>query len=106
MFLVGIGGLEGDGFRLRQFFLRSPVEEAAMLQALLPHLSQAAGLVSFNGATFDLPLLETRYRIAQRRGLGLDQQPHLDLLHPYAPTVASHTAGLQPGNAGTPDPWG
>lgn len=82
VFLVGIGGLEGDGFRLRQFFLRSPVEEAAMLQALLPHLSQAAGLVSFNGATFDLPLLETRYRIAQRRGLGLDQQPHLDLLHP------------------------
>jgi len=82
VFLVGIGGIQSDQFVLKQFFLRSPVEEAGMLQALSEDLDGALGLVTFNGGTFDLPLLETRFRIAHRREVRLTDRPHFDLLHP------------------------
>ena len=82
VFLVGIGGIQADHFVLKQFFLRSPVEEAGMLQALWEDLGGAPGLVTFNGGAFDLPLLETRYRLAHRREFRLTDRPHLDLLHP------------------------
>lgn len=82
VFLVGVGGIQADDFVLRQYFLRSPVEEAGMLQALWQDLGAAAGLVTFNGGAFDLPLLETRYRLAHRRELRLTDRPHLDLLYP------------------------
>ncbi len=82
VFLVGVGAIDGGTFRLKQFFLRAPVEEAAMLQALRQDLGRGAGLVTFNGGAFDLPLLETRYRISHRAGVRLTDQPHLDLLHP------------------------
>ncbi len=57
-FLVGVGTFTAEGFRLRQYFLRDPAEEAAMLHALLEDLEAATGLVTFNGQAFDLPLLE------------------------------------------------
>jgi uncharacterized protein len=82
VFLVGIGGIQASEFVLRQFFLRSPVEEAGMLQALWQDLGEAPGLVTFNGGAFDLPLLETRYRLAHRRDIRLTDRAHLDLLHP------------------------
>lgn len=82
VFLVGVGAIQAETFSLRQFFLRSPMEEAGMLQALWEDLGGAAGLVTFNGAAFDLPLLETRYRIAHRKETRLTDRPHLDLLHP------------------------
>jgi len=82
VFLVGIGGIQTDHFVLKQFFLRSPVEEAGMLQAVGEDLGGALGLVTFNGGAFDLPLLETRFRLAHRREFRLTDRPHLDLLHP------------------------
>jgi hypothetical protein len=82
VFLVGIGGIQANQFVLKQFFLRSPVEEAGMLQALWQDLGEAPGLVTFNGGAFDLPLLETRYRLAHRRPIRLTDRAHLDLLHP------------------------
>lgn len=81
-FLVGIGAFTKDGFRLRQYFLRDPAEEPAMLEALREDLKQAAGMVSFNGRAFDLPLLETRYTVALRDRWRLTRFPHLDLLYP------------------------
>ncbi len=81
VFLVGIGQFVGDQFRLRQYFLRDPTEEAGMLHVLKGDIEQAAGFVTFNGGTFDLPLLESRYTIALRKRMLLVSSPHMDLLH-------------------------
>jgi uncharacterized protein YprB with RNaseH-like and TPR domain len=81
-FLVGVGTFTAEGFRLRQYFLRDPAEEAAMLHALLEDLEAATGLVTFNGQAFDLPLLESRYIVGLRQRRNLTGAPHLDLLHP------------------------
>ena len=81
-FLVGVGSFTPEGFRLRQYFLRDPAEEASMLLALEEDLEAAMGLVTFNGQVFDLPLLEARYIVGLRRRRNLVGSPHLDLLHP------------------------
>jgi uncharacterized protein YprB with RNaseH-like and TPR domain len=82
VFLIGIGAFVGGQFRLRQYFLRQPGEEQAMLQALSDDLETAGGFVTFNGRTFDLPLVEMRYQVGLRRRWSLTQSPHLDLLFP------------------------
>jgi uncharacterized protein YprB with RNaseH-like and TPR domain len=81
-FLVGVGYFSDDGFRIRQYFLRSPAEEPSMLHALQGDLEAGAGFVSFNGRAFDLPLLEMRYSMALRRNWRLAEYPQLDLLYP------------------------
>jgi uncharacterized protein YprB with RNaseH-like and TPR domain len=82
VFLVGLGHFLADEFVLRQYFLRDPGEEAAMLVALQTYLDEAAGFVTFNGRAFDLPMLETRYMLGLKRSLSIASRPHLDLLHP------------------------
>src|SRR5439155_984707 len=79
-FLVGVGRLDGDRFIVEQYFMRDFDEEPALLAALVPLLEQAAGVVTFNGSAFDLPLLETRFVLARRRWP--PRLPHLDLLRP------------------------
>lgn len=80
-FLVGIGTFEDQAFHLRQFFLRDPDEEAAMLSALSELMSDYQAIVTFNGRGFDLPLLEARYILARMRPAWISL-PHLDLLSP------------------------
>lgn len=80
-FLVGLAYFEGETFRVRQFFLRHPGEEPALLAELDPLLARFEGIVSFNGKCFDLPVLETRFILA-RRPPPLSGCAHLDLLHP------------------------
>lgn len=82
VFLVGVGRFVDDGFRLRQYFLRDPAEEPAMLMALLDDLEPAGGFVTFNGQRFDLPLLEMRFVAGLRRHWRLSTLPQLDLLFP------------------------
>ncbi len=82
VFLVGVGVFQGDVFRLRQYFLRNPGEEAGMLSALQEDLEAAAGFVSFNGRVFDLPLLEMRYMLSMRRRWRLTAYPQVDLMYP------------------------
>jgi uncharacterized protein YprB with RNaseH-like and TPR domain len=79
-FLVGAGWREDDRFVVTQYFMRDLDEEPALLAALAPLLERAAGLVTFNGGGFDVPLLETRFVLARRRWPAL--LPHLDLLRP------------------------
>jgi len=79
-FLVGAAWLEDDRLVLAQHFMRDFDEEPALLAALRPLLEWASGLVNFNGATFDLPLLETRFLMTRRRWPAA--LPHLDLLRP------------------------
>ena len=76
-------------FVVRQFFMRNPAEECALLVALADLLADHEMTVTFNGRSFDLPLLRGRYT-QNRRFLPLDREvdllhsdrPHLDLLMP------------------------
>ena len=77
-FLVGVGFFEGGEFEVRQYFMRDLDEEPALLAALEPLLRDIDGLVTYNGAGFDLPLLETRFVLGRRRWPEADF--HLDLL--------------------------
>jgi uncharacterized protein YprB with RNaseH-like and TPR domain len=74
-FMVGVARYEGEALRLAQFFMRDPAEEAAMLAALRAFLEPCRGLVTFNGKSFDAPLLNARYR------LNGGDSPLADLLH-------------------------
>jgi uncharacterized protein YprB with RNaseH-like and TPR domain len=78
-FMVGIGMFEGESYVVRQLFMRSPAEERALLHALSGLLARCSGLVTFNGRSFDAPLLNTRYAL-QRQPSPLADLPHLDLL--------------------------
>jgi uncharacterized protein YprB with RNaseH-like and TPR domain len=80
-FLIGIGALEGSQFVIRQFFLRDYPEEKAALAALAEALEGYEGVVTFNGKTFDIPLLETRYSLARMKS-PFNRLLHLDVLHP------------------------
>lgn len=79
-FLIGVGSVSEDGFRVRQFFMRDYEEEPSLLEALSDHLAQFDVLVTYNGKTYDQPLLETRYRMCRMRP-PFSRMQHLDLLH-------------------------
>jgi uncharacterized protein YprB with RNaseH-like and TPR domain len=78
-FLVGVGRITREGFRVRQFFMRDYAEEASQLDALTRHLEPFKVLVTYNGRAFDQPLLETRYRMNRARP-PFARMEHLDLL--------------------------
>ena len=62
VFLVGLGYLEDDAFVVEQHFIRNPDEEAAMLQVIAETLPQWPVMITFNGVSFDLPLLRARMK--------------------------------------------
>jgi uncharacterized protein len=80
-FLVGIAWWEGGGLEIEQFFLREYSEERALLFALRERIAERPVLVTFNGKSFDWPLLETRYRMS-RKVFAPTPKAHLDFLHP------------------------
>lgn len=81
-FVVGVGIFEqGSGFRVHQFFLRDPSEELAMLHALSELLETCDAVATFNGRSFDMPLLKSRFTLARMR-VAILSAPNLDLLIP------------------------
>lgn len=78
-FLVGVGWFERESFRIQQFFVDEPGAEAAVLHAVLEHLTAASGWVTYNGKTYDWPLLRNRFILNRLRPP--QAAPHLDLLH-------------------------
>jgi uncharacterized protein YprB with RNaseH-like and TPR domain len=78
-FLIGVGSIEPEGFRLRQFFMRDFGEEASQLSRLAEYLARFDVLITYNGKSYDQPLLETRFRMARARH-PFDRMEHLDLL--------------------------
>ncbi|MCO6453178.1 MAG: ribonuclease H-like domain-containing protein [Caldilineales bacterium] len=81
VFLTGVGAFEDDGYVVRQYFARNPAEEPAYLDDLNTQLQALDGVVSFNGKSFDLPLLRTRFLLSGLTPPANDL-PHFDLLHP------------------------
>ena len=80
-FLVGCAIVEDGGLRVRQFLLPGFEHERALLLMVAAWMAQPCTLVSFNGRSFDVPLLETRY-LLHRLPYPLSTMPHLDMLHP------------------------
>jgi hypothetical protein len=79
-FLIGLGWFEPGGtLELEQLFLRRPGEERPMLARLSERLAAASCVVSFNGKSYDWPLLRTRF-VMNRMPVPAPP-PHLDLLH-------------------------
>jgi len=66
---------------VRQFFLRDYPDEKAVLRALAEILDSFDGMVTYNGKTFDVPLLETRYALSRMKS-PFGRLLHLDALHP------------------------
>ncbi len=79
-FLVGIGWVEDDVFRIRQVLMRDYPEELPLLSVVAEHLEEAETVVSFNGKSFDMPLLRDRFTMARMRDRWREL-PQLDLLH-------------------------
>lgn len=80
-FLVGVAWWDGGGLETEQFFLRDYSEERSLLFALRERIEERPVLVTFNGKSFDWPLLETRYRMS-RKISAPTPRAHLDFLHP------------------------
>lgn len=78
-FLVGVARFIDGEYVLQQFFMRDPAEEPALLEGLAKFLAPCEGLVTFNGKSFDAPLLSTRYRLHQIP-IPYKDYSHLDLL--------------------------
>jgi uncharacterized protein len=79
-FLVGCAWFDGGVFRIRQFFLSSLTAERAMLEAITELASATGTIVTYNGKTFDLPLIETRF-LFHRLETPFAGIPHVDMLH-------------------------
>ncbi|HRT92615.1 MAG TPA: ribonuclease H-like domain-containing protein, partial [Anaerolineaceae bacterium] len=79
-FMVGVARFRGESLAMEQFFLRSPAEEAALLAGLEEFCDGMAAVVTYNGKSFDIPILNTRY-ILQGFTSPFEDLPHLDLLH-------------------------
>jgi uncharacterized protein len=79
--LAGLGTFEPDGFRMRQYFLADVGGERAMLTMLAEDLGRFDGLVTYNGRSFDVPVVETRLTMARVPPPWVGW-PHFDLLHP------------------------
>ena len=80
-FLVGCGYFDVGAFQVRQFLLTSYAAERALLAAVADFLDGADLIVSYNGKTFDLPMMETRWMF-HRMTVPFAGVPHFDMLHP------------------------
>jgi hypothetical protein len=80
-FVAGCGWFDDEGFRVRQFFLSGPAGERAMLDALAEVFGAASLLVTFNGRSFDVPVMEMRWAF-HRLDAPTEAMPHFDMLPP------------------------
>lgn len=105
-FLVGCAWFDGGRFRVRQLFLANYVAERALLLALGDLARTAGTVVTYNGKSFDLPLVETRFTM-HRMHTPFAAMPHIDMLHPArrlwrrAGDSAMRAAGVETGRDGS-----
>jgi len=79
-FLIGFGFFDEVGFQTRQLLLENPADEVAQLCELERFLHKFETTVSFNGKSFDLPILRTRFLI-NKLPSPFERFQHIDLLH-------------------------
>jgi len=81
IFLIGFGYLKGKAIHIKQYFIDEYKNEHALLIETSKLLKRFQVLGSFNGKSYDLPLLRTRF-ILNRIPFEFENYFHLDLLHP------------------------
>jgi tetratricopeptide (TPR) repeat protein len=86
-FLVGLGTWRGDDFHQVQLLLPDQADEPAFLDALAAEIPADAWLVTYNGRSFDWPLLVTRFRMTRREVP--THAGHIDLL-PFVRRIFRH----------------
>lgn len=80
-FLVGVGYVEGEGLVVEQYLMRDYADEPELIDRLARRMERCDSVCTFNGRTFDMPLLEARFTMCRMR----DRWPslaNLDLLTP------------------------
>jgi uncharacterized protein YprB with RNaseH-like and TPR domain len=78
-FLLGLGYFSAQEFHVQQLFIRNPADEPGLLAILEEIVSQFDTLVTFNGKSFDVPLMRTRCVLNQFPDYFADKK-HMDLL--------------------------
>lgn len=79
-FMIGLGYYENNQFIVEQLFLPDPEAEVSSFDRLLELVKSRSLLITFNGKTFDVPVLESRL-LYHQIWLNLREMEHLDLLH-------------------------
>ncbi len=79
-FLIGIGYYHAGAFQVDQYFMRDYHEERAVLNAIRDQFGAYEAIVSYNGKSYDLNLLNTRYTLTRIEN-PFSMMKHLDLLH-------------------------
>ena len=79
-FLVGCGFFDLGAFQVRQFLLTSYAAERALLAAVADFFAGADLIVTYNGKSFDVPMMETRW-LFHRLRMPLEEVPHFDMVH-------------------------
>ncbi len=98
-FLVGCGYFDLGAFQVRQFLLTSHSAERALLSAVADFFADVGLIVTYNGKTFDVPMMETRW-LFHRLRMPLDSVPHFDMLHPARRLWRSRTSATDPDEGG------
>ncbi|HEX6324298.1 MAG TPA: ribonuclease H-like domain-containing protein, partial [Vicinamibacterales bacterium] len=95
-FLVGCAWFDCGALQVRQFVLTSMAAERALLEALRGQIDAAPFVASYNGRTFDAPLMDVRWAF-HRLPSPFETKPHFDMLPP-ARRLWKHR-GERPGGA-------
>ncbi len=80
-FMIGLGWVEGKNFLVHQYFISQMDHEEGMLEYIAKFAKRFTCLASFNGKSYDVPLLNTRY-VMNRLVPFFEDFEHIDLLHP------------------------
>lgn len=79
-FMIGLGWVEGNNFIVHQYFISQLNHEEGMLEYIADFAKNFSCLCSFNGKSYDVPLLNTRY-VMNRLVPVFENFEHIDLLH-------------------------
>jgi len=79
-FEVGLGYISGDHFVVEQFLMRDYPEESVLLKEIEKFMQRFPVLVTFNGRTFDIPLLQNRFLMNRMKDIH-PSELHADVLH-------------------------
>lgn len=93
-FMIGIAQWKDDQLRVRQLYLTALAGEALMLQTFASWLPDDAVFISYNGRSYDAPLLKGRYRL-NRLPCPFAERGHVDLLHPVRRAYRGHWANCR-----------
>ena len=80
IFLAGLGLFEDNEFIVKQYFMMDYDQEPALLYEIAKHVNNAEAFISYNGKSYDVPLLKTRFLLHQVDSR-VNDILHLDLVH-------------------------